>query len=217
MSSVLEIPAGWGPGCDVPLDAFDSLTNDEVLAVVERMEAVKAWADYLSQAANQVLAARARADALADVGPDASAARRQRAVEEARSVVADEISVATGLGPAEAGARVAFASANPGRCMALKAQLREGTTSWWRVRTIFHDTQALPAVEANEVALAVLAPTRDGCALSNGLFRQRLTRQLARRMSRSHAHTDAFPVAAQASWSPRSGRPTCWRPGTRYG
>ncbi len=192
MASILEIPAGWGPGVEVTPESFDSLTNDEVLAVMERMEAVKAWADYLSLAATQVLTRRAKADALADVGPDASAARRQRVVEEARSVVADEIILATGFGPAEAGARVAFASAQPGRCLTLRARLREGATSWWRARTIFHDTQALPAEDADEVAVAVLAPTRDSSALSNSLFRQRLSRQLARRMSRQQAHLDAL-------------------------
>ncbi len=188
----LTTPVGWGPGVQVPPEAFTDLTHEHVLMVIEQLEALKAWADDVSLTATEVLTRRAEADCLAQVGPDASATAQQRARDEARAVVADEISLATGYGTAESGARVAFAGAEPARCETLRAHLNQGTTTWWRARTVFHDTRSLPPTEADEVAAAVLAPTREGCGLSNGLFRQRLSRQLARRLNPRRARADAL-------------------------
>ena len=98
--------------------ACDLADGDQVLAVVEAVEAVKAWADSLA------LAATRRMVEVLDAEDDRYAAPRIGAA--ARAELADaavsEIAAATGLGEREVGRRVALAT----------GQARTGSTRCWR-------------------------------------------------------------------------------------
>ncbi len=182
------------PGRTEELRRADS---QELLTLIEQIEGLKARADALSLAATGELARRARADCLALAGSDASAHTLRRARSEARTLVEDEIMLATGMGLSEARARVAFATADPTRTATLRTQLSLGAISWFRARCLFGDTTGLTSEAADEVAGVVLATTRAGCALSHRLFRQRLSRELARRIDQQCQH--AISVEARDS------------------
>ncbi len=182
------------PGRTEELRRADS---QQLLTLIEQIEGLKARADALSLAATGELARRARADCLALAGSDASAHTLRRARSEARTLVEDEIMLATGMGLSEARARVAFATADPTRTATLRTQLSLGSISWFRARCLFGDTTGLTSEAADEVAGVVLATTRAGCALSHRLFRQRLSRELARRIDQQRQH--AISVEARDS------------------
>ncbi len=173
------------PLAPLPSGVFTDLGSSDVLAVVEQMESVKAWADYVSLAATGELARREAQAALAQAAPEASgaleasASERQEVVAAARAATVDELVLATGMSVLEGRRRVDFATGDPARVAGLGARLCAGVVSWQRVRILYEDCLHVPAARARRIAEAVLAPVRSGAALSGGLFRRRLCRELA--------------------------------------
>ena len=172
-------------------DVFARLESGQVVTVVQQLEALKAWVDYVSLAATAELTHREERIALDEAGPDASATTRDRAAVESHSATADELVLATGIGYRDALSRVLFSIADPTRVQDLRDRLRAGAVPWHRARALHDECRHLPAPLAAEIADAVLEPAPGGAALSGGLFRQRLTRRLARAndTATSRAHT----------------------------
>lgn len=176
-----------GPGLAVePFDALsrervEALPSGEVLDAIGALERLKAWTDYASVVLAGELTRRAQADALAHIGLDASSGARDRVTREARSACADEIGLATGIGYHDVDTRIDIAHADPERVEPLLRGLQDGSLPWRRARAIHDRCQIVPPDTQAQITHAVLTPPRGGAALSDGLFRQRLSRQLATR------------------------------------
>ncbi len=168
------------PHTALPPDMLDGLVSSQVLEIIETMESLKAWVECVSLAATGVLASREARAALIQAGPDASATERAEAVTGARTAAADELILATGMSLTEARWRVNFATASTQRVAGLRQRLCSGSLSWQRARVLHEECQDRPAAKAAAIADEVLAPVRGGVALSQGLFRKRLSRCLAR-------------------------------------
>ncbi len=175
----------------VTREAFAALESGDIVTVIQQLEGLKAWADYVSLAATAELTRREERAALDDCAPDTE---RHRTVVQAHSATADELVLATGTGYREALARVVFSIAHPARTEGLRDRMRDGILPWHRARVLHEECQDLAPALAADIADAVLASTPGGAALSGGLFRQRLTRRLAK-----HADTATKRAHALAS------------------
>ena len=180
----------------VAREAFAALGSADIVTVVQQLEGLKAWVDYVSLAATAELTRREERAALDDCAPDASDNERHRTAVQAHSATADELVLATGMGYREALARVVFSIAGPTRADALRERLRTGELPWHRARVLHDECRDLAPHVAAEIADAVVAPAPGGAALSGGLFRQRLARRLAR--ARSAATNRARVLAARS-------------------
>lgn len=159
----------------------------------------------MAVAATRVLALRITDEYVDSVarerGGELSPRAELDAAHEAQSAVADEIVIATGVGKALARDLVGVACAAPERTSVAMTKMLAGEASFYRAATLWRECVDLPAHVANEVADRALAPTRDGVPLSQRLFRQRLSRQLARhelpRARRAKALSERDVVAWQ--------------------
>lgn len=93
-------------------------------------------------------------------------------------VVSEEIALATGVGTGEVARRLSLATA-PRRHRAILAALRSGATTLHRALQVASETTALADTDVAAVEEAVLAPSRDGQALSQRTFVTRLRRAIA--------------------------------------
>ncbi len=160
--------------------------GDGALAVVEAVEAVKAWADSVAIDATAVLVAELESD-LSLLGPDQRTARGWRLFfRSCRSAAAREIQVGTGLAITACQRRVWLAACEPERTGAMLAGMRAGRVSLARAMTVAEATAELDGVTAAGIAARVLGPLRGrdevplpGAApVSEATFRARLRTQL---------------------------------------
>ena len=192
MTVTLAPEVALEPFSELPPGTFAALGDDELLRAIEAVERLKAWVDYVGLTAVGELDRRTRSAAVDRLGPDASDATRERAARSARSAAADEVVLATGLAYPEVLARIEVADGDPARVGALVDRLRDGTSTWHRVRTLAERCAPLPPDQAAEIGEAVLAPVRGGAALTDTLFRQRLNRRLARRIELRESREEAL-------------------------
>ena len=203
---LLAPPAGWGPG--MPLaevaSALDGCDPETALSLIETMEQIKRWADGITVAATRVMALGVTAEHIDSYAHDNEGELTERAekdaAHEAQLAVADEISIAVGLGAARSRDLVGLACAAPERTAVGMAGLLDGTTSLYRVVTLWLECRDLPPAIANAIAGRVLAPTRDGVPLSQRLFRQRLNRQLAKHNTPKTLRSKALAGRDATGW-----------------
>ncbi|MGW5242265.1 hypothetical protein ACWEOW_25345, partial [Monashia sp. NPDC004114] len=137
----------------------------------------------LAERAKAVVDAR-QLDALARMHATMSAEFRAREAQTwvgrtpltVHEAVVMEVVAATGLGESEVALRLDLAIAPASRAGFLREQVTLGVTTMARATQIIHATGHLDHEHADQVARAVLAPTRDGTGLAGALFRQRLRR-----------------------------------------
>jgi hypothetical protein len=158
---------------DVSAAAFEALMASE-LGWFEGGERVRGVIDD-----HQLTAlARMHAVALAELSARHSQSWVDRTPFSAAEAVVMEVATATGLAPGTVSLRLELATGAPSRTAFLRSQVRDGSTPLWRACEIVRETRVLDDDVADGVARTVLAPTRDGAGLSNGLFRRRLRRAL---------------------------------------
>jgi hypothetical protein len=161
-------------------------SSERALAVVEAVEAVKAWADSVSLEATAVMVAEFERDFvhLAPQGP--SSFGRRRFVRHCRSAAAREIQVATGLPITACQRRVWFAACESERVGGVREAMRAGRVGFARALALTEATAHLDGFTAAAIAARVLRPLtgRDGqplagsAPLSQATFRARLQTQL---------------------------------------
>ena len=172
------------PTMTIALDDIDGA--DEAISVLAEIEAAKAWLDRLSVTAAGALLSWSEDRTRADLNHyGATATERAQTMTHARTSIIDEICLATGLARGDATARAetgVLARREPDRTTSALAALTTGQIGWWRARTIITGCTPLPADQANDVASAVLRPTRDGTTPSPRLIADRLAKELKKRI-----------------------------------
>ena len=161
-------------------DTIAALPPDEVLTVLRQCEQVTAAIAGLSAVGAGVLARGRREEALAELGPDAARSTVEREVAETKAAVVDEIRLATGLGLVDARARVDLGVVSSVRAGRIRTALTQGECTWVMARLWEAETRELPAEVADRIADIAVGPTRDGSALSFGVFKYRLGRETAK-------------------------------------
>lgn len=157
---------------------LDEASPEQAVGFLAAVEKAKARLDGLTVAVTRALVTCVDADLAKE---KARLPHRLRCtVEQAHSVVAMEVQLATGLGKGDCGARVEFVTAPTARTAALEEALNAGAMSWPRAKTVFTECERVRDDRvANEIAATVLAPPRRGEApVSWAQFRRRLTNAL---------------------------------------
>lgn len=134
-------------------------------------------------------------------GPDASAKHR----DLVRSVVTEELALATGVPEFDARARVDFATADPEAVGHLTQAMRDGACSWERARRVMERTAGQPAVIVNEIARRALAPGRDNEVVTWKLFCRRLSRAVTSLTDTTAARTAARNARDARAWLDENG------------
>lgn len=198
------LPWWFGPGTDsyAPSAGADvaGLVN-----IVAQAEGMIAWLRAV-----QVAAADLMVTEVADThglepfeiyGPDASA----KHLDLVRSVVTEELALATGIPEFDARARVDFATADPEAVGHLTQAMRDGACSWERARRVTERTAGQPAVIVNEVARRALAPGRDNEVVTWKLFCRRLSRAVTSLTDTTAARTAARKTRDVRAWLDENG------------
>jgi hypothetical protein len=173
------------------LDAGDpgglsAVSSDEALAVIEAVEAVKAWADSVSLDATAAMVREFETSFphLAPETPNAHGSRRF--LRHCRSVAAREIQVATGLPITACQRLVWFAACEDERVEPVVELMRLGRVTLARAGELVEATAHLDSFTAAAIAARVLRPLSGpdrlalpGLApLSQATFKARLHKQL---------------------------------------
>ena len=166
------------------------IDSEQALAVVEAVEAVKAWADSISVDATAAMVTEFETE-FEHLKPEPrstppSAWESRRFLRSCRSAAAREIQVATGLPITQCQRRVWLTACEPERTGAVREQMRLGRVTLARAMALTEATGHLDTFTAATIATRVLRPLTgpDGCALpgmaplSEATFRSRLHRQL---------------------------------------
>lgn len=119
---------------------------------------LQAWAESVELEGTRRLLAAVECDPGLDLGQRDPASSRTVRGGLARTAVATELQVLTGLPITQCRDRVALASATHERAGYLRARVASGTTTLFRACTTFNDTRHLDPLTADEVARAVLRP-----------------------------------------------------------
>jgi hypothetical protein len=179
MSQLAVVLGAAAPG------GLSGVRSDKALAVVEAVEAIKAWADSVSVAATATMTREFETEWVHLAPEEPSTWGWTRFVRHCRSAAAREIQVATGLPISQCQRRVWLASCEPERSKPLTAAMRAGRVTLTRALTLAEATAHLDAAIAAGIATRVLRPltSPDGtllpaAPLSQATFRARLHRQL---------------------------------------
>jgi hypothetical protein len=165
---------------------LSGVSSDHALAVVEAVEAVKAWADSICLDATAVMVTELETDFAHQV-PEGRSSRTWRLFYRwCRSAAAREIQLATGLPITACQRRVWLTACEPERVGALREAMSLGQVTLARAITLAEATKHLDGPTAAAIGYRVLAPLTDpegvplpGMApLSEATFRARLHRQL---------------------------------------
>jgi hypothetical protein len=165
---------------------LSGVSSDRALAVVEAVEAVKAWADSVSLDATAVMVTEIEVDFAQQVPDDRSSRTWRLFYRWCRSAAAREIQLVTGLPITACQRRVWLTACEPERVGALREAMRLGQVNLARVITLAEATRHLDGPTAAAIGSRVLAPLTgpDGvplpgmAPLSEATFRARLHRQL---------------------------------------
>lgn len=126
---------------------------------------VQAWAEHVELEATRRLLAAVECDPDLDLGQHDAPSRRTTRAGLARTAVATELQVLTGLPITQCRDRVALAAATDERAGYLRARVASGTTSLHRACTVLKDTRHLDPLTADQIARTALRPI-DGAATS---------------------------------------------------
>lgn len=174
----------------------DCAAADDLIDVLVHVEKAKAWLDDISVRSAGALLIWSEERTARDLDMyGARADERARAMTHARTSMVDEICLATGLGVRDATARAevgALDRREPERTQTALPALRAGTIGWAACKKLVTDCEALPAEEADEIARAVLVPTRDGTAPSYRLISDRISKQICRRVTARRRRAEAL-------------------------
>lgn len=175
-SSLSDLAQGSVNGCADPA-VEDSLAQGESgmelgLRAFEAAERLRGVVDAAQ------LGALTRLHASAQAVFDGAAAQAWvgRTPFTVHEMVVMEVSAATGIGAGEAGTRLDLAIGPESRLGFLRDAVASGLTTLRRACRLVDATRSLGHGQADTVARATLAPTRDAAGLSDALFSQRLRR-----------------------------------------
>ncbi|NUS42058.1 MAG: HNH endonuclease [Terrabacter sp.] len=143
--------------------------GEAALHEIERLEAEKARLE------GRIVDAYATLHTVLEQQHDVLGLSRGPVPLQADTVVAQEISCATGVGAAEVSRRLELATA-PRRHRVLRDALRSGTVSLYRALRVVSETRLLPDEALPDLETTVLAPAPDGSVSSQRLFSSRLRR-----------------------------------------
>ncbi|MDO5629392.1 MAG: hypothetical protein Q4G43_13830 [Mobilicoccus sp.] len=202
LTPALDPPAAWGFGDAVPAEVFAGMSDDALLSELELHERITAWLTGRGVAITESLARSREERALSDLekrDPEASSRTRNLARAEARSGIAEEIALATGLPSSVARARVKLAIGDPVRHGRLRAALCAGEVSWQRAWHIVTRTQEAPPESIAGMVEAVIAPYphrsvhgQGGMLVPHEIFTARLRRHLAKVTTPRERHDQAM-------------------------
>jgi hypothetical protein len=165
---------------------LSGFSSGQALAVVEAVEAVKAWADSICLDATAVMVTELETDFAHQV-PEGRSSRTWRLFYRwCRSAAAREIQLVTGLPITACQRRVWLTACEPERVGALREAMSLGQVTLARAITLAEATRHLDGPTAAVIGSRVLAPLTcpDGvplpgmAPLSEATFRARLHRQL---------------------------------------
>jgi hypothetical protein len=167
-------------------DGLSGLRSEQALAVVEAVEAVKAWADSVSVEATAAMTREFETEWVHLAPDEPGTWGWTRFVRHCRSATAREIQVATGLPISQCQRRVWLSSCEAERVRPITGAMGLGRLNLARALTLVEATAHLDAVIAAAIAARVLRPLTgpDGtplpgmAPLSQATFRARLHRQL---------------------------------------
>ncbi|MEP7368704.1 MAG: HNH endonuclease signature motif containing protein [Dermatophilaceae bacterium] len=175
LALVLGAAGGMSPG-----------SSEQALAVVQAVEALKAWADSVSVGATTAMVHEFEVD-FADLKPETPSAHgSRRFLRHCRSVAAREIQVATGLPITACQRRVWFSACESDRVQPVVELMKLGRVTLSRAMALVEATSHLDGFTAAAIAKRVLRPLSgpNGVALpgaaplSQSTFTSRLHKQL---------------------------------------
>ncbi len=156
---------------------------EEELRVLEVMERVKAWVEFVGLGALRRLreAVGERVRDLDDRVEAASGRGMSTPVRraEADAAAVDEVVLAVGLPQWQVERRLDLAVDEDGRGWLLHGALAQGRMSVDRAVRIHQDTRGLGVEEVHAITERLLAPNRDGSVRTDRAFRRELRRQVA--------------------------------------
>jgi hypothetical protein len=156
---------------------------EEELRVLEAVEVVKAWAEFVGLGALRRLreAVGERVRDLDDLVEAASGRGMSAPVRraEADTATVDEVVLAVGLPQWQVERRLDLAVDEDGRGRVLHGALAAGRVSVDRAVRIHQDTRGLGVEEVHAITERLLAPNRDGSVRTDRAFRRELRRQVA--------------------------------------
>lgn len=198
ITAVLEPPAEWGVGADVPAEVFADLEPSALLDELEKHERLTAWLVARGVAIVEHLARTREAEAVERLeieDPHASSRRRTLARTEARACIEDEVALATGLSFGVARARTTLALGETERATPVRAALARGELSWHRAWHVTGATQDVPAAAIETIVAKLVAPYParsvhgvGGLLVPQQIFTSRLRYQLAKVLTRAEQH-----------------------------
>lgn len=124
---------------------------------------VQSWAESIELEGTRRLLAAVECDPDLDLGQRDPTSRRKARGALARTAVATELQLLTGLPITQCRERVALASATDERAGYLRARVASGTTTLHRASTVLKETKHLDPLTADQVARSTLRPI-DGTA-----------------------------------------------------
>ena len=180
MGQLALVLGAAGPG------GLARVSSEQALAVVEAVEAVKAWADSISLDATAAMIGEFETD-FVDLAPQSPSTKGWRLfARTCRSAAAREIQVATGLPITQCQRRVWFSACEAERVGPVLEQMRLGRVTLARAMALTEATEHLDGLTAAAIAARVLRPLTgpDGlplpgaAPLSQATFTARLHKQL---------------------------------------
>lgn len=126
--------------------------------LIRAARGIQAWAESAEIEGVRRLLAAVEADHNLDLGQHDPPSRRTTRCGLARTAVATELQVLTGLPLTQCRDRVALASAPESRAGYLRARIASGTTSIYRATTVLKETEHLDPFTADEIARRALRP-----------------------------------------------------------
>lgn len=179
--------------------------------LIRAARGIQAWAESAEIEGVRRLLAAVEADHNLDLGQHDPPSRRTTRCGLARTAVATELQVLTGLPLTQCRDRVALASAPESRAGYLRARIASGTTSIYRATTVLKETEHLDPFTADEIARRALRPI-DGKATKSsdpqagghhGMARLDLSAE-ADRVFAAHERIDRLARKARAEGDPRN-------------